>query len=298
MAMPRIRVLPVVIAVSIGALAFKGADIAKAVAENGNPETAPSSAPDPAAAALTGQDEETPPPAGAATGATNAQGQCVPGTDYAGETGISEQEILVLRSLSDRRAQLEQREAAATTAEQLNAASLARIQEQIAQLRAVEANVQQLLASMEVKADERLANLVRTYEGMRPADAARVFDALDDTVMVELAKAMKPAVLAAIMAKMQVPRAENLTRRLAALAAPPPITMPNGPQAAAAPTAAPSPAASTPPRAPAAPAARPPAPRATPSPAAAVAPPAAAPPPPTPAVAESPSPAPAGSTPG
>jgi flagellar motility protein MotE (MotC chaperone) len=78
-----------------------------------------------------------------------------------------------------------------------------------------------VLAQIEAKGDERMAQLVKTYEAMKPKDAARIFDTMDDKVLIDLSKSMKPATLAAVMASMDPKRAEALTRMLAALADPP-----------------------------------------------------------------------------
>jgi flagellar motility protein MotE (MotC chaperone) len=74
---------------------------------------------------------------------------------------------------------------------------------------------------METKRDERIGDLVKTYEAMKPKDAARIFDGMDDKLLMDLAKTMKPANLAAIMSLMQPKRAEALTRMLSELAKPP-----------------------------------------------------------------------------
>jgi flagellar motility protein MotE (MotC chaperone) len=216
-----VRVLPALIAVSIGALAFKGVDIAQAFAEaNENPAK-------PAAGAA-----ETDLTSGVADAAfqkaakpETAEGEdaakCLPSVDYASETGISEQEVLVLRSLSERRQALDEREAGLETREQMAAAAEQRLDDQIVKLKSLEGDVQKLLAAMEAKRDERMVALVKTYEAMKAKDAARIFNGMDDKVLLELAKSMKPANLAAVMAAMDSKRAESLTRMLASLAEPP-----------------------------------------------------------------------------
>jgi flagellar motility protein MotE (MotC chaperone) len=209
----RVRVLPAVIAVSIGALAFKGVDIAQAVAENAQTEEAPAEEPH-EAAPEEGQPEEAP-PAAAAAGA-----KCEPAINYSAETGISEQEIQVLRSLSERRQVLDQRENELVTREQLAAAAEAKLNDQIAELKKLEGEVNTVLASIDAKRDERMASLVKTYEAMKPKDAARIFDGMEDGTLLDLAKSMKPATLAAVMASMDSKRAEQLTRMLAKLADP------------------------------------------------------------------------------
>jgi flagellar motility protein MotE (MotC chaperone) len=56
---------------------------------------------------------------------------------------------------------------------------------------------------------------------MKPKDAARIFDGMDDKLLVDIAKTMKPATLAGVLSAMQGKRAETLTRMLADLAKPP-----------------------------------------------------------------------------
>jgi flagellar motility protein MotE (MotC chaperone) len=73
--------------------------------------------------------------------------------------------------------------------------------------------------------------LVKTYEAMKPKDAAEIFDGMDDKVLLDLAKSMKPANLASVMSLMAPKRAEALTRMLAQLASVPaePVELPKTP---------------------------------------------------------------------
>lgn len=228
--MSRVRVLPALIAVSIGVVAFKGVDIYQAVAQAVEGEAAGPRPETELTAGVGGGPNvaanETAPPA-----ATARVDQCLPSLDYAAETGISEQEILVLRSLADRRKALDEREAGVETREQAAVAAEQRLQDQIADLKKVETNVQALLASMETKRDERMTSLVKTYEAMKPKDAAEIFDGMDDKVLLDLSKSMKPANLAAVLSLMSPKRAEALTRMLAQLATLPaePIELPKTP---------------------------------------------------------------------
>jgi flagellar motility protein MotE (MotC chaperone) len=220
-----VRLLPAVIAVSIGALAFKGVDIAYAFVDEAATDAASGEQAENPELTSTGEgaDSEAPPAAGAPDGAALpvADALCTPATDYASEAGISEQEILVLRSLSDRRKVLEERETELVTREQAAAAAEERLNEQIAELKALEGKVQGVLAQIDAKGDERMAQLVKTYEAMKPKDAARIFDGMNDKVLLDLSKSMKPATLAAVMASMDPKRAEALTQMLAALSEPP-----------------------------------------------------------------------------
>ena len=223
---PKVGVLSVVCAVAVGALAFKGVDIAQAVAA----ETAETAAPAAAETELTAGVGEAPEAAAAATeeGAPPAEAaaptpeQCLTTLNSAAEEmGLSSQEILVLRSLQKRREELDAREGGLETREQAAAAADSRLQEQITQLKAVETEIQTLLTAMDAKRDERMGALVKTYESMKPKDAAKIFDGMEDPLLLDIAKTMKPATLAAVLSIMQPKRAEALTKLLAGLAKPP-----------------------------------------------------------------------------
>jgi flagellar motility protein MotE (MotC chaperone) len=215
---PKVGVLSAVCAVAVGALAFKGLDIAQAFAQQAEEHAAGPNAESELTAAAGEHDAPADP---------NAQppavaNQCLSSIDgAAAEMGLSSQEILVLRSLQGRREELEAREAGIETREQAAAAAEARLGEQIAQLKAVETEVNGLLAQMSAKGDERMASLVKTYEAMKPKDAAKIFDGMEDKLLVDIAKSMKSATLASTMSLMTPKRAETLTRLLADLAKPP-----------------------------------------------------------------------------
>jgi flagellar motility protein MotE (MotC chaperone) len=221
-----VRILQVVMAASLGALAFKGVDLAQAVAQQAPP---PAPAAQPAETPLTQGASIAPQsgpnaegaPAAAATAAPASSEACAAKPDYS-ESGISAQEINVLRSLADRRQALDEREAGIDTREQTAAAAETRLQDQIAQLKSLQGDMQKLLASMDAKKDERMGALIKTYEAMKPKDAANIFNGMDDKVLIDLAKSMKPATLAVIMQAMDAKRAQALTKSLADLAQLPP----------------------------------------------------------------------------
>jgi flagellar motility protein MotE (MotC chaperone) len=217
---PKVGVLSAVIAVGIGALAFKSLDIAQAFAEVADDVAAAPAEESPLTAAPEeGAPEEAPP----AAAAPPTPEQCLSALDAAAEeAGLSANEIIVLRSLQARREALDERETGVETREAAAAAAETRLQEQISELKAVETQIQGLLAQMDTKRDERMASLVKSYESMKPKDAARIFDSMEDAVLLDLAKSMKPATLAAVMSSMQTKRAEALTRMLADLSKSPP----------------------------------------------------------------------------
>jgi flagellar motility protein MotE (MotC chaperone) len=174
-------------------------------------------------------------------------------------------EVDVLTSLSKRRAALDAREQGLTMRENLIAAAEQRVEGKIAQLKQLQDQLQTLLGQRDDAEQKQLTALVKTYSSMRPKDAARIFDSLNDEVLLAVASQMKPDVLGAILAGMQPDAAQKLTVKLAnrlklpdpqpALAAntPPPQAAPQGaPAGSPPPAAAPSQAAASAP-APAAP---------------------------------------------
>jgi flagellar motility protein MotE (MotC chaperone) len=233
-----VRVVPALIAVSLGALAVRGVEVYQAAAQAASGEPAPAPQPE---TALTAGVGDRPGETASADGAPGVQppppaaansDSCLPSVDYAAETGISSQEVLVLRSLSERRKALDEREAGISTREAAAAAAEQRLQDQIGQLKSVESEVQTLLAAMTAQSDKRMTDLVKTYEAMKPKDAAKIFDGMEDKLLIDIAKTMKPASLAAVMSLMQPKRAETLTRMLSDLAKPP-TSIDNLPQLAA-----------------------------------------------------------------
>jgi flagellar motility protein MotE (MotC chaperone) len=241
---PKVGVFSVVIAVSVGALAFKGVDIAQtafAVEAEDTPAVVP--AEETALTAGAEEDaatEEAPPAAGAEASPTPEQ--CLTALNSAAEEmGLSSEEIVVLRSLQARRETLDAREGEIGTREAAAGAAEARLNEQIAELKALETQVQGLLAKMDDKSEARMASLVKSYESMKPKDAATIFNGMEDELLTDIAKSMKPATLAAVLSSMQPKRAEMLTRLLANLAKPPAnLTTPTPTSAPATPAAPPA----------------------------------------------------------
>lgn len=124
-------------------------------------------------------------------------------------------EVDVLTSLSKRRQQLDAREQSLNMQANLIAAAEQRVDGKIAALKDLQTTMQKLLGQRDAAEQAQLNALVKTYSSMKPADAARIFNALDETVELNVAAQMKADVLGAILAKMQPDAAEKLTVRLA-----------------------------------------------------------------------------------
>jgi flagellar motility protein MotE (MotC chaperone) len=260
-----VRLLPAVLTVGTVLLGLKGAGLvidAKAQEKQGaatTPAASSSSSPSVAEQAV----------AAATNNVANNSGD-------PDDAETSSAQVDVLTSLSKRRSELDGRERDLDMRENLITAAEKRVDGKIDSLKQLQSSIQTLLVQRDAAEQKQLDALVKTYSSMKPKDAARIFDTLDETVCLSVAAQMKPDVLAPIIGAMQSEPAQKLTVRLAnrlkvpqqqqqtaALAQ----AMPTGPVPAA-PAAATTPApAATPAPAPTAPQAAPPAPAAAPPPA-------------------------------
>jgi flagellar motility protein MotE (MotC chaperone) len=226
--------------------------------------------------------EEAVPAAGAAAPAAAAPPPAVCALtpeQLAQQAGISPAELRVIQSLSQRRTELDARDADLASMLPLLAAAEQKLDARVQALETVKGEVQQLLGQVDEREKAEIDRLVAVYSAMRPRDAARVFATLDDGVRLPVAAAMRPRALAAVMSQMEPAAARELTEKLArrfeaqqraaraavAAAEAPTAPAPTQQAEAAPPAAAPAPAAATPQPARAA---RPPARRPAPRPAA------------------------------
>lgn len=162
-------------------------------------------------------------------------------------------EVDVLTSLSKRRAELDARGRDQAMRENVLAATEKRVDDKIAALKQLQAQITTLLGQRDTAQEKQVASLVKTYSSMKPKDAARIFDGLNDDVLVPVAQAMKSDALAPVLAAMNAASAQKLTVKLASRLSLPetasaptqPAAMPPSPMpmAAAPQQAAPAPAA-------------------------------------------------------
>jgi flagellar motility protein MotE (MotC chaperone) len=237
------RLLPAVMVVGATLLVLKGAGIvreARAEASAGAAQIAASDAPAP--------------------------------KDFAGDESetASAAEVDVLSSLSRRRAELDARARDLDMRANVLAATEKRVDDKIATLKQLETRMTALLGQRDTAQEAQVKALVKTYSSMKPKDAARIFDGLDDEVLIAVAQEMKSDALAPVLAAMSPAAAQKLTVKLASKL--------NLPEKADPPAPIPAPAlqkqaAATPPPAPQTQAAAPPAPAQTPPPQAAAPPP-------------------------
>lgn len=217
----RVRLFPLLAAVAVGAFAVKAVSIAEAAgnaAKAQKKEETKTTAAEPAT--QVSDTSDVPSPVTDETEQSSSE-TCVATEFLSDQTGLSQYEIQVLRNLADRRDELEDREADLDTRELTISAAELRLNDQIDELKELETSIQGLLDQLDQKNDEQLDSLVKVYESMKPKDAARIFDTLDDELMLSLADRMKPAAMAAVLSYMSPDRARTLTQLMAQKTEPP-----------------------------------------------------------------------------
>ncbi len=141
-------------------------------------------------------------------------------TPLLGVDGASLTQDAVLARLSDRRAELDKREADLNMRAALVEAAEKQMQQRADALKSLQDQITALVDQKKAMEDTQFAAIVNMYETMKPGDAAKIFDGLEMSVLTRVAKAMSPRKMAPVMAQMASARAQQLTTQLASTDAP------------------------------------------------------------------------------
>jgi flagellar motility protein MotE (MotC chaperone) len=165
--------------------------------------------------------------------------------DFAGDQAqpASASEVDVLTSLAKRRGELDARQAKIQNEANILAATETRVDAKIAQLKSLQTQITALLAQRDAAQEKQVAALVKTYSAMKPKDAARIFENLNEDVLLPVAEEMKSDTLAPVLAAMSPDQAQKLTVKLANKLTLPATADVTAPLPAAAAPPAPTPAA-------------------------------------------------------
>ena len=128
---------------------------------------------------------------------------------------MSESERAILERLQSRRQELEQRAREIEIRESLLKAAEKRIDSKVEELKAVEGRIGTAAGQRNEQEAARFKGIITMYEGMKPKDAAKVFDRLEMGVLLEIASQIAPRKMSDIMGLMQPEAAERLTVELA-----------------------------------------------------------------------------------
>ncbi|MDF0497752.1 MotE family protein [Bradyrhizobium yuanmingense] len=128
---------------------------------------------------------------------------------------ISASERAVLERLQARRQEIEARQREIDIRESLLKSAEKRIETKVEEMKAVETRISATQAEQKAAEAQRMKGLVTMYEGMKPKDAARVFDRLEMGVLIEIASAIAPRKMSDILGLMSSEAAERLTVEMA-----------------------------------------------------------------------------------
>lgn len=118
-------------------------------------------------------------------------------------------------SLSKRRQGLDSREKDIQTREALLKAAEQELDRKVQELTKLKSEMERLLVQQSEEEEQSINRLVTIYEGMKPKDAARIFDTLDIDVLVAVMGRMSERKLSPILASMNAERARTVTIMLA-----------------------------------------------------------------------------------
>ena len=128
---------------------------------------------------------------------------------------VSPSERAILERLQSRRQELDARAREIEIRESLLKEAEKRITTKVDEMKAVEAKTASENAQKAEAENARFKGIITMYEGMKPKDAAKVFDRLEMPVLLDIASQIAPRKMSDILGLMQPEAAERLTVELA-----------------------------------------------------------------------------------
>ena len=126
-------------------------------------------------------------------------------------------ELRLLTDLRSRRTAMDEREQALAAREGVVAAAEQRLSARVGELESLQTRLESLETARHEHDEANWRGLVRTYEAMKPKDAAAIMTDLDDSVLLPVLDRMKEAKAAPILSALPPDRARTVTAQLAQL---------------------------------------------------------------------------------
>jgi flagellar motility protein MotE (MotC chaperone) len=133
---------------------------------------------------------------------------------------VSPSERALLERLQARRQELDARSREIDIRESLLKAAEKRIETRVEELKAIESRISTATEQKNEADVARFKGIITMYEGMKPKDAAKVFDRLEMPVLFEIASQIAPRKMSDILGLMSAEAAERLTIEMARRAGP------------------------------------------------------------------------------
>lgn len=128
---------------------------------------------------------------------------------------ISNMEKDILANLAKRREELQEWNRSISMKENILNATEKKINRKMDELKELQKEVSELLSEYNKKENKKIMRLVKIYENMKAADAARIFEDMEIPILLEVVDNMAEAKAAKILAKMDPAKAMNITTQLA-----------------------------------------------------------------------------------
>ncbi len=128
---------------------------------------------------------------------------------------VGDAERALLQDLRSRKLEIDARDRATSEREAVLSAAEHKLSERVDQLAALQTRLEGLDAERKQHDEANWSGLVRTYEAMKPRDAAAIFNDLDLAVLLPVLDRMKEGKAALVLAAMQPERARLVTAKLA-----------------------------------------------------------------------------------
>ncbi|MFH5925193.1 MotE family protein [Roseomonas xinghualingensis] len=196
--LPRPRLLPLILVSCAGLALVKGEGLWRRLPGEGRIVASASASAPPVSAPARGSAQQAVPTA--------------PGPDL-----VDEAERALLGRLRERRLEIDAREAALSAREAVLAAAERRLTTRLDEMAALHARLEAAERGRGEREEAGWRGLVKTYEAMRPRDAAVVFNDLEMPVLVQIVNRMREAKAAPVIGAMRPDRARSLTAELARL---------------------------------------------------------------------------------
>jgi flagellar motility protein MotE (MotC chaperone) len=155
-------------------------------------------------------------PAAKAPSANSADAQAKPTTSSASEkSSWTPEEVALFKRLDERKKQLDLREAELSKLEEELQRQKSMLDQRLRELEGIRSEVATQL-EQRVEVDQtRVATLVDVYSNMKPANAAKVFETLDEDLAVEVLGSMKKKNAADILNVLPAEKAQRLSEKYA-----------------------------------------------------------------------------------
>jgi flagellar motility protein MotE (MotC chaperone) len=127
-------------------------------------------------------------------------------------------ERAILERLQQRRQELDSRARELDIRESLIQGAEKRMDARLTELKETEDRIKVETQQKDDADAARLKGLITMYENMKPRDAAKIFNGLDSTVLLQVASQMNPRTMSEILAQMSAEVAQRLTVELASKA--------------------------------------------------------------------------------